>query len=160
MKKKQLLEIILPNAMADMPVRIVRGSAHKELVLGLTELDTESAFSDELEKKYVFIWRQCDYLKVSLEEILWIEADKSYTIIHLTGKRNLTVSFNIAVVRKRLPETDFIQIHRSYIINLRHVESLMGNSLKIDNTQLTIGRNYRDGVFAHFIFFGVRRLDK
>jgi len=160
MKKKLLLEIILPEALEDLPVRIVRGSGHKELVLGLAALDTESVFNTEFEQKYAFIWRQNDYLKASLDEILWIEADKSYSIIHLTGKRDLTVSFNIAVVKKRLPGTDFIQIHRSYIINIRHVESLMGNSLKIENIRLTIGREYRNTVFDRFIFLGVRRLGK
>lgn len=160
MKQKLLLEITLPESLSDLPVRIVRGTGGRELVLSLTASDAESISGDESERKYAFIWRQNDYLKVSLDEILWIEADKSYSIIHLSGKRELTVSFNIAVIRKKLPEADFIQIHRSHIVNIRHVESLMGNSLKIGNLWLTIGREYRTIVFDRFIFLGVRRCGK
>ena len=32
------------------------------------------------------------------------------------------ISFNLASVRRKLPESDFIRIHRSRIVNLRHVE--------------------------------------
>ena len=32
------------------------------------------------------------------------------------------MSFNLASVRRKLPESDFIRIHRSRIVNLRHVE--------------------------------------
>lgn len=164
MKQKQLLEIILPESLSDLPVRIVRGPVCSELVLSLTVpeavLKPEPVSADGSEQKYAFIWRQNDYLKVALDEILWIEADKSYSIIHLTGKRELTVSFNIAVIRKKLPETGFIRIHRSHIVNLRHVESLMGNSLKIGNMWLTIGREYRDIVFGRFVFLGVRKSGK
>lgn len=160
MKQKLLLEIILPESLSDLPVRIVRGPGCKELILGLTPSDAELDTGNGSEQKYAFIWRQNDYLKVSLDEILWVEAEKSYSIIHLTGKRKQTVSFNMGVIRKNLPETDFVQIHRSHIINIRHVGALMGNSLKIGNMWLTIGREYRNAVFDRFIFLGVRRLVK
>lgn len=160
MKQKILLEITIPESMSDLPVRIVRGPGCKELLLGLTPADAVLDSGKGSEQKYAFIWRQNDYLKVSLDEILWIEADKSYSIIHLTDKREQTVSFNIAVLRSNLPETDFVQIHRSHIINIRHVGGLMGNSLKVGNMWLTIGREYKHAVFDRFIFLGVRRLVK
>ena len=81
---------------------------------------------------HLFIWRQNDYLKTAVDEIQWIEAVGSYSRIHLTGGRILVISFNPASVRRKLPESDFIRIHRSRIVNLRHVETLVGNSLKID----------------------------
>lgn len=78
-----------------------------------------------------FIWRRNDHLKTSVDEIQWIEVAGSYSRIYLTGGRILVISFNLASVRRKLPESDFIRIHRSRIVNLRHVETLVGNSLKI-----------------------------
>ena len=92
--------------------------------------------------KRQWIWRQNDYLKAAVDEIQWIEAAGSYSRIHLTGGRILVISFNLASVRRKLSESDFIRIHRSRIVNLRHVETLVGNSLKIGNEL--------------FIFLGVR----
>lgn len=127
---------------------------------GVTDTDCERLTERHIngtcpERKYVFIWRQNDYLKTSVDEIQWIEAAGSYSRIHLTGGRSLVISFNLASVRRKLPESDFIRIHRSRIVNLRHVETLVGNSLKIGNELLAIGREYKDALFERVIFLGV-----
>ena len=133
MRKNQQLVIVLPESSEELPIRIVRGSRSMELRLRLCPLDGEERHVNETcpERKYVFIWRQNDYLKTAVDEIQWIEAAGSYSRIHLTGGRILVISFNLASVRRKLPESDFIRIHRSRIVNLRHVETLVGNSLKI-----------------------------
>ena len=99
MRKNQQLVIVLPEGSDELPIRIVRGSRSMELRLCLCPPDGEERHVNETcpERKYVFIWRQNDYLKTSVDEIQWIEAAGSY----------------------------------SRIVNLRHVETLVGNSLKI-----------------------------
>ena len=138
MRKNQQLVIVLPESSEELPIRIVRGSRSMELRLCLCPPDGEERHINETcpERKYVFIWRQNDYLKTAVDEIQWIEAAGSYSRIHLTGGRSLVISFNLASVRRKLPESDFIRIHRSRIVNLRHVETLVGNSLKIGNELL------------------------
>lgn len=157
MKKKQRLVVILPEKLADVPIQIIRNSARDHLILDLHPSEEETRRMDRPEKRYSFIWRQNDYLKVALNEILWIEADRSYSNIHLSGGRIMTVSFNLAVVERELPCDDFVRIHRSSIVNLQHVVALCGNCLRIDNRLLTIGREYRDNLLDRFIFLGVRR---
>lgn len=161
MKEKQCLIISLPAHLADLPIQIVRGSG-QGLVCSVQRMDEENniEYSVGEDKKYIFIWRQNDYLKLTLDEILWIEAEGSYSRVYLTGNRNMVISFNLAVIEKDLPGSDFIRIHRSYIINLHHVNSLMGNSFIIEGKLLTIGRAYREDVLSHFIFIGVRRKTK
>ena len=63
MRKNQQLVIVLPESSEELPIRIVRGSRN----------DTST--------KYVFTWRQNDYLKTSVDEIQWIEAAGSYSRI-------------------------------------------------------------------------------
>ena len=147
MRKNQQLVIVLPEGSEELPIRIVRGCPP----------DGEERHVNETcsERKYVFIWRQNDYLKAAVDEIQWIEAAGSYSRIHLTGGRSLVISFNLASVRRKLPESDFIRIHRSRIVNLRHVETLVGNRLKIGNELLAIGREYKDALFERVIFLGV-----
>lgn len=60
-------------------------------------------------------------------------------------------------VGKILPKNDFIQIHRSYIVNLKHVNGKIGNCLKIGNKLFAIGRKYCEFVMSRFLFIGVRR---
>ncbi len=159
MKQKQHLVITLPESLADLPIRIIRDSDCEELDLNLLPLDTETEIrcTDPPEKKHAFIWRQHDYAKVALDEIQWIEADKSYSIVHLTDQREMVISFNLAVVRESLPKTSFVQIHRSYVVNLKHIDGLTGNCAKVGKALVPIGREYRHAFLDRFIFLGVRR---
>lgn len=160
MKEKQSLVIILPAYLAELPIRIVRSSNYKELIFSIQPLEDYLTYSPTLEKKYVFIWHQNDYVKVSLDEIMWLEASGSYTAIHLTGERTLLLSFHLGAIEKELPPSDFTRIHRSFMVNLKHVCFMMGNSLHVDGQLLTIGREYRDRLLDRFIFLGVRRKKK
>lgn len=155
MREKQTLVLTLPDNMEDVPVQIMRGSGQKHLVVSLGQEGLLS--SSALEKRYAFIWRQNDYLKVALDDILWIEATGSYSVIHLADGQSMLVSFHLAVMGKRLPQTDFMRIHRSHIVNMKHVVSLAGNSLKVGDRLLAIGREYRKNIQERFIFLGVRR---
>lgn len=160
MNEKLCLEITLPSHLADLPIRIIRGSKDKELICSLQSENDQIRYSNGEEQKYVFIWRQNDYLKLMLDEILWIEAEGSYSKLYLTHNRNMVISFNLAVIEKELPNVDFLRIHRSYIINLKHVISLIGNSLNIEGKLITIGIGYREKLLDRFIFLGVRRKNK
>lgn len=156
MKEKQLLVIILPEHLEELPVQIIRGAGYENLVLSV-EQENNVSFSITNKRQYAFIWQQSDYLKVALDDILWIEAAGSYSVFHMAGSKSLMIAFHLAVVEKKLPQADFIRIHRSYIVNLRHVLSLVGNSLKIDDRLLVIGREYRTKLSDRFIFLGVRK---
>ena len=92
MRKNQQLVIVLPESSEELPIRIVRGSRSFEL--RLCPSDGEERHINETcpERKYVFIWRQNDYLKTAVDEIQWIEAAGSYSRIHLTGGRILVIS--------------------------------------------------------------------
>jgi len=154
MKEKQIV-IHIPESLSHLPVQILRNSNHSQIIFALQS--ESEAYVGDIKKKYVFVWRQQDYLKVRLDDILWIEADKSYSCIHLAGGKTMTISSNLSSVEKRLPADDFLRIHRSCLINLLHVASLTGNSLRVDGEYLAIGRGYRESVFDRFIFLGIKR---
>lgn len=156
-QKKQEITIVLPESVADMPVRIVRGNGSSEIIMKVSSSDDERMPTMDTKPKYAFVWEYCGYRTVALDEIEWIEADGSYSRLHLTGNRSMIISFNLAVIGRNLPQEDFIQIHRSYIVSIRHVDSKIGNSLKVGDKLLTIGRGYRNSFFNRFIFVGVRR---
>ena len=156
-QKKKQITIVLPDCMTNTPVRVVRGNGCSEIILDITPVDEHLRPADPEDVKYALIWRNIGYVKVALDEIEWLEADGGYTILHLTSCRDITVSFNMAQVRKTLPQNDFIQIHRSYIVNLKHVNGKIGNCLKIGDRLFAIGRKYRDIVMSRFIIIGVRR---
>lgn len=154
----QELVIILPEEMENIPVRIIRDEKTDELNVKIVSLaETRGKRSPPtLEKCHAFIWHQNEYEHLSLNEIMWIEANSSYCCIHATKDRKFTLAYPLARIEERLPKVQFIRIQRSYLVNIDHVKKLIGQSLIVDNHVLKIGDGYREQVLKEFIFLGVR----
>lgn len=158
METKNRLVLMLPKELADMQVTVMRSNADHKIIFSIQKAEEEgNGETGRQNLKYAFVWRQEDYLKISLGDIMWIEAERSYSVVRLTGGRSLTVSYNLAVIEKNLSHTDLMRIHRSYIVNLNYVSSLTGNCLVVGKKLFPIGREYRSQIFDRFIFLGVRR---
>lgn len=101
-----------------------------------------------------FFVRQADYMnKIRFSDILWVEASRSYSYLHLAdNKAKVIVTHPLSEVKKKLPQTRFIQIHRSFIVNICYVERFIGNMLYIGKVSFPISRKYRNEVMKHFIF--------
>lgn len=140
--------IILPSEMKDCPVRVVRGA-------DLEELPVRSNLNSHV-KQDTLVWYQNGYVHLTLDEIMWIKASSSYCHLYATCNRKFTLSYPLARIEERLPGDTFIRIHRSYLINIRHVKGLSGRSFLIGNQVLKISDEYRKKVFERFIFLGVR----
>ena len=56
-----------------------------------------------------------------LEDIVYCEADGSYTTLHLSGGKRITVSKILKEFENMLPTTDFCRIHHSTIVNMAHI---------------------------------------
>jgi two-component system, LytTR family, response regulator len=61
-------------------------------------------------------------LFVSLQNILWLEADNNYTTLHLLEGQPIVTSRSIGDFEDMLVEFDFFRIHQSNIINLQHLQ--------------------------------------
>ncbi|HEX5168305.1 MAG TPA: LytTR family DNA-binding domain-containing protein, partial [Cyclobacteriaceae bacterium] len=81
--------------------------------------------------------------KIFLNKILYIESLNEYIRIHLEGESH-TIHHSLKSLLDVLPQDQFIQIHRSYIINFHKLDLVEGNTVKINNIELNIGKNYRD----------------
>lgn len=161
MEQNQCLVIVLPEEMAELPIQIIKGKqVHNELVLKAVGLQDVPVPDVGIKKKYALVWQKELYAKIMLDDILWIQADHGYSDLILKNGRKMTVSFNLTFVGRWLPTFCFMRIHKSYIVNLRHVESLTGNNLMIGNTKLPIGREYKEKLLECFLFIGIRRKAK
>ncbi len=98
------------------------------------------------EDNSLFIKVERKMVKVSFDEILFIESLKDYVVFHLKDKKLITKN-TISYYEKLLSKKQFIRIHRSFIISLNKVISFTSTEVElINNKILPIGRNYRDNV--------------
>jgi hypothetical protein len=84
-------------------------------------------------------------------EILWAEAAGNYVELHLAGRSHLQRQ-TLSALEQELSDQDFVRIHRSRIVNRRHVRSIAGNDsgdftvTLVDGRQIAGGRRWRDAL--------------
>jgi two-component system LytT family response regulator len=62
------------------------------------------------------------FIVLKLDEIIYCEAERSYTVFHLEGNKTVTVSKPLLEYDHILQGTSFFRIHKSFLINLHHVK--------------------------------------
>lgn len=62
------------------------------------------------------------YTLVDINEIIRIEADSNYSVFHLENRDNITVSRVLKEYEEILPESQFVRIHKSSIVNLNYLK--------------------------------------
>jgi DNA-binding LytR/AlgR family response regulator len=101
-------------------------------------------------RKEIFIKSGYEYIKVSLDELLYIKSDADYTEIHLHKKRHLS-SESLRHWVEQLP-AHFYRLHKSYIINTHKIEKIVGNQVYLQHgVIIPIGRAYREAFMSRFL---------
>jgi len=59
---------------------------------------------------------------IDVDDIIYIEADSNYSIVHLSTQEKITVSKVLREFEELLPTDQFVRIHKSNIINLNHLK--------------------------------------
>jgi len=90
----------------------------------------------------LFVKQKEYFIKVNLDEIIYLQADEHYTHI-LVQDRKMTVKQGLGELAVRLNKF-FIRVHKSYIVNLQKVRAVGTNDILLSNDQeIPIGRAFR-----------------
>ena len=88
------------------------------------------------------------FIVVKLDEIIYCEAERSYTVFHLEGNKTVTVSKPLLEYDHLLQDTSFLRIHKSFLINLHHVKEYQrgegGMVIMSDNAEIEVSRRKKD----------------
>ena len=93
----------------------------------------------------LFIKGKNGYLRVNFDDILYLKSDNVYIdIVDVNGK-NHTVRSTISDYESKL-NSDFLRIHRGYIINLRFLEKIDALYATIAGNQIPIGNKFKENL--------------
>ncbi len=84
-------------------------------------------------------------IQVSLDEILYLEASGNYTKIILPTE-TITLREKLSTILQQLPASDFRQVHRSFIVAIRHIRTIAAHQICIAQVVIPIGKLYRKNV--------------
>ena len=91
---------------------------------------------------FLYIKADRKVVKLDLNSVFYLESLNDKVIIHLADKEVITTQ-RISYLAEKLPNEQFVRIHRSYIISLKHVTAYNNIMVEMKDRELPIGRNYR-----------------
>ena len=91
----------------------------------------------------IFIRHKEKMVKIMLADILYMEADRNYSHIFTTTKEYV-LSVTLKTIEEKLPVKLFQRIHRSYIINIMHVDEVTENHAIIAQKPIPLGTGIKE----------------
>jgi two-component system, LytTR family, response regulator len=93
----------------------------------------------------LFVRSEYKMVKIDLREIEYIEALEDYIKIHVTNNKPVLTLMTLKSVLEKLPADKFKRIHRSYIVPIGKVQSILNRKARLaSGAELPISNNYLD----------------
>jgi DNA-binding LytR/AlgR family response regulator len=92
----------------------------------------------------LFVRSEYQLMKIDLDEIEYIESEEDYIKIHLRNGKPIMTLMTIKALLQKLPPEKFKRIHRSYVIPLAKVRSVVNRRVKLSNAELPVSDNYAE----------------
>jgi two-component system, LytTR family, response regulator LytT len=111
--------------------------------------NNRSSMSDPLKKDeetvvlkdHIFIRKDYMLIKIRFEELMWIRSELNYLELHCLENKYLIRSTLKEFVDK-LPAGYFLQVHKSYCVNTRHITAIDHSHLWLNRKSIPIGRSF------------------
>lgn len=127
----------------------------RSLELLVSRLETEKAEAQEGDAQTdqgsyilsdrIFIRFKERMVKVFLNDIKYIEAERAYCRVHTTDKEYL-ITLPLKSFSEKLAADQFLRVHRSYMVNLSKVDELAEEYVVIGKKMIPVSKNYREEV--------------
>lgn len=82
---------------------------------------------------------------INLNSILWIEAYGDYVKIN-TDQKMLMILSTLKGIESKLPENQFVRVHRSFIVNIKRIDNIDPSNLQIGTKIIPISATHRDAL--------------
>ncbi len=77
-----------------------------------------------------------------LDEVRYIESASNYVFFHKGDKKVMSL-MSLKSLESKLP-TNFVRVHKSYIVNLSHLESITTEEIMIEGVEVPVGPKYKE----------------
>lgn len=113
------------------------------------ENKTDATTEQQITPDFVFVKDGTKLVRLTLDDILYVEGLKDYVTIH-TRLQKITTLQRMKALEEQLPADKFIRIHNSYIVAVKAIDVVHKNEVQIGTAILPIGDTYRKS-FREFI---------
>jgi DNA-binding LytR/AlgR family response regulator len=126
------------------PVSYARFLQASQKALEMTERQASSG-ADNIEaapsNEFTFVKVDNKLVRVTFADVRYVEALGDYVHI-ITGQSKLIVYSTMKGVEEKFPSSLFVRVHRSFIVNVNHIQALEDNMLTVEGKQIPVGQTY------------------
>lgn len=127
------------------PISFERLSQAVRRVVDSQEVVQVNEPNGQKEKEFMFVRADRKMVKIDYNDINYIESLGDYVKIHLTDKTIVTRE-SITNIEAKIPASDFIRIHRSFIISISKIEIFTNEFVEVGRQAIPISRTYKKDV--------------
>ena len=124
--------------------RFLKATTRAQNLLKLKVEEEIVVKNQEAPQEFIFVKSEYENLKINLADIKYIESLKDYIKIYTTKEKPILTLSSLKSFEEKLGKTNFIRVHKSFIVALKHIYSVQRNRIIIDDKWIPIGLNYRD----------------
>ncbi len=105
---------------------------------------------EKSDEEYFYVKCNNKIEKVMYSELTYVEAMANYVTLYTT-KGKLIAYLTIKGILEQLPSEKFLQVHKSYIVNVNNIKAIEGNMLHLGDNRITIGASFYDDVMNRIL---------
>ncbi|AIY14187.1 MULTISPECIES: LytR/AlgR family response regulator transcription factor [Cellulophaga] len=125
---------------------------YNEKAAGTTSAPTEEVTDDKLVsnsvlKDSIFVKKQHLYYRIQFGDIQFIKADNVYLEVNTVDKKFLVRS-PLKDYLEKLPSNKFYRAHKSYIVNVDHIEAINSKDILINNNLIPISKEFKEFIIS------------
>ena len=112
------------------------------LLSGPTAAQEMDFASESQLTEHLFIKTENKIVRVSYENILLIEGYGDYIKVHTNNQGIILSTLGIKLLESKLPQTNFIRVHRSYIVAIDKIDEIENKRIRIGQVRVPISETY------------------
>ena len=94
---------------------------------------------------YLFIKSEYKIIRIELSNITYIEGMREYVRIHLSGQKPVITLLSFKKLMEKLPHEKFMRVHRSYIVNLKKINTIERMRIILDDdVRIPVSDQYKE----------------
>lgn len=106
--------------------------------------------NDQSAYRNIFVRADFSLIKIPLADILYIEGLADYLKIYVKDRKTIITRMPMKDMMDKLQSSDFIRVHRSFILPFSKIEAVRGTSIFIGDKEFPIGRTYAEEFFKRY----------
>ncbi|WP_339654571.1 response regulator [uncultured Maribacter sp.] len=133
------IEIALSN--------FIYGKQNVEKGISSEDVNDDVPMSNSILKDSIFVKKQHLYYRIQFGDIQFIKADNVYLEVNTVDKKFLVRS-PLKDYLEKLPQNKFYRAHKSYIVNVDHIDAINSKDIMINNTLIPISKDFKEFIIS------------